>query len=282
MKNNSNSIIFNIHNEYHLGDNVFNFILFNNIKHYIVENNIHINYYCNPCYIQQLNEFNDCKNIHISPIQNKPSNSIQLWIESPQLTYRFTPVREFYFKSKNKPLGRIYYNIFYLSFFNIFLSVNLKLRIKLKQFYYKDYKLLKRCEQLIDKYKDKYKDIDILVLNSQPLSDQYKYNKNEWDDYIDKINKKFKVVTTTKVNNVVCTMDDNLTIRDIAALSTNVKVVIAVNSGVVPGLLNKHTLLNVKQFYTFDDRCMYSYPNFQPKNNINDITIEELSRHIKQ
>jgi hypothetical protein len=261
---------------------VFNFILFNNIKYYIVENNIHINYYCNSCYISQLSEFNDCKNINIIPIQNKPSNSTQLWIESPQLSYRFTPVREFYFKSKNMPLGRIYYNIFYLSFFNIFLNVNLKLRIKLKHFYYKDFKLLKRCEKLIDKYEDKYKNIDILVLNSQPLSGQYEYNKIEWDNYIRNVSEKFKVVTTTKINDIVCTMDDNLTIRDIAALSTKVKVVIAINSGVVPGLLNKHTLLNVKQFYTFDDRCMYSYPNFQPKNNINDITIEELNKYIKR
>ena len=75
-------------------------------------------------------------------------------------------------------------------------------------------------------------------------------------------------------------MDDNLTIKNIAALSTNVKIVIAINSGVVPGLLNYYTLTNIKRFYTFDDRCFYSYPNFIRKQNINNISFQELSEVI--
>jgi len=93
-------------------------------------------------------------------------------------------------------------------------------------------------------------------------------------------NQKYRLVTTTKVDGILCTMDDNLTVKDIAALSINVKVIIAINSGVVPGLLNKYTLKGIKQFYIFDNRCFYSYPNFQSKKDIREITFQELNKYI--
>lgn len=105
----------------------------------------------------------------------------------------------------------------------------------------------------------------------------------EWDNYIISINNRFKVLTTTKVNDdILCTYDDKLTIKDIASLSTKAKVVIAINSGVVPGLLNFYTLTNMKHFYIFDNNCCYSYPNFENRDNINDITFEELENYINQ
>jgi len=93
-------------------------------------------------------------------------------------------------------------------------------------------------------------------------------------------NHKYNLVTTTKVEGIHCTSNDNLTVKDIAALSTKVKVIIAVNSGVVPGLLNEYTLSNVKQVYTFDDRCFYSFPKFQVKEDIREISINELDNYI--
>ena len=72
----------------------------------------------------------------------------------------------------------------------------------------------------------------------------------------------------------------NLTIKDIAALSTNVKVVIAINTGVLPGLLNIYTLTRVKKFYTFDNSEYFTYPNFERKNRLIDITFDELDRYI--
>jgi hypothetical protein len=73
-----------------------------------------------------------------------------------------------------------------------------------------------------------------------------------------------------------------MTIKDIAALSTQSKVVIAINSGVVPGLLNVHTMESVKQFYIFDNHCYYSFPNFQNKGLgcITEISINELNHHL--
>ena len=267
-------MIYYFHNEFHLGDNVFNLIFFNNLKNYLVINNIKIKYYCQPTYFNQLLEFIDNnKNVTIYPISEKPSNSLQLWIENTDLEYTFSRVKEI---NINNGRQKLHYNTFYKNFFNVILS-RLNILFKFKSFYYDDPELL----TIYNNLNEKYKNADILVVNSQPLSDQYNYNKLEWDNYICELNKKYKIVTTTHVNNeTTCTMDDNLTIKTIAAISTNVSVIIAINSGVVPGLLNKYTLKNVKQFYTFDDRSCYSYPNFVSREKITDISFDELDKFI--
>ena len=263
-------MIYYFHNEYHLGDNVFNLIFFNNIRNYIKKHNLQIYYYCQPQYMEQLIEFITISNIVLFPINNKPNNSLQLWIENTQIEHTFSHIRNISVEN------RVCYNVFYKNFFNKVLE-KLKIHFTFKDFYYKDSDLLKRY----DKLQEKYKNIDVLVLNSQPFSEQYNYNKDEWDKYIIELNKKYNVVTTTKVNNEIkCTTDDNLTIKTIAAISTKVPVIIAVNSGVVPGLLNYYTLINVQQVYTFDNRCYYSYPNFVSKEKITDITFEELNKFI--
>jgi hypothetical protein len=257
--------VYHLHNSYHLGDNVFNLILFYIIKNYIVSNNIKIYYYAKQGYINQLTEFICCENIILKSLQNKPETSIEIWINNEFFNLRHS--------DQKIPL---FYNKYYVGFFNIVLE-KLYINHKLTKFYYEDEKLLERYNNLDDKFKN----LDILVVNSQPLSGQYPYNKNEWDNYIVKLNNLFKISTTTKVKNILCTMDNNLSIKDIASLSTNVKVIIAINSGVVPGLLNIYTLKNIKKCFIFDTRCMYSYPNFENRNNINDIRIEELRNYTK-
>jgi hypothetical protein len=271
---------YNFHNEHHLGDNVFNLIFFNNIKNYLENNNIFINYYCQSKYFQQLQEFIQSNKIILCKIENKPPKSIQLWIETPIFNFKFNQILSYsknpYFKNMRN--NHVFYNNFYKIFFNKVLNT-LKFPLQLDKFYYEDQDLLTRYNNL----NDKYKNIDILILNSQPFSGQYDYNKNEWDNYICELNKRYNIVTTTKVNNEIkCTMDDNLTIKTIAAISTKVPIIIAINSGVIPGLLNIYTLTNVKQFYTFDNRCCYSYPNFVSKEKINDITFNTLNNFLRK
>ena len=112
------------------------------------------------------------------------------------------------------------------------------------------------------------------------MSGQFNYDENKWENAIQFLNSKYKIITTTKIKNINCTMDDNLSVKDIAAISTKVKVIIAVNSGVVPGLLNEYTLMNVKKFYIFDNRTYYSYPNFENKKKLSDISLDELDLYI--
>jgi hypothetical protein len=257
--------VYHLHNSYGLGDSVFNFILFYYIKNYIEDNNIKIFYYAKKEYLPQLKEFICSPNIFLSFLEMKPSSSIELWINNGFFEYRHD--------KQNMP---VYYNLYYKIFFNNVLN-KLYIPLELKYFFYQDNDLINR----FDNIPDKYKNFDILIINSQPFSGQYNYNKGEWDNYIISLwNKGFKILTTTKVQNLICTVDDKLTIKDIASLSVKSKVIIAINSGVVPGLLNIYTLQNVKHFYIFDTRCHYSYPNFENKNNINDISIDELRMFI--
>lgn len=258
---------YHFHNVYHLGDQVFNLIFFNIIRRYYERKNIIIYYYCRKCYISQLSEFIDSDNLILKPIHFKPRNSIELWVNNRLFPYNHDLLP--------KPLD---YNKFYVNFFNIVLE-KINFRVKLHKFEY-------RCNRLVDTYnkicKDKYKHIDILIVNSNPLSGQFDYNKHQWDNYIKRLNTHFRICTTTKVDGILSTADDELTIKSIAALSTRVPVIIAINSGVVPGLLNKHTLRNVKRFYTFDNRSYYSYSNFVAKSSIEEITLAELRSLIKK
>lgn len=268
---------FYLHNEFHLGDNVFNIIILSNvINNYLIEKNIKIYYFCQEYYINQLKEFNNCQNVLIRPINEKPNNSLQLWVNNKSINFTMDRVYQEHIK---RGVKRINYDNYYCKFFNSFFKLY-KLNLRLSKFYYKDEDLKIRYKNIINNYENKYRGIKILILNSEPLSGQFKYNKLEWDTYIQNLSKKYKVITTTKVENITCTTEDNFTIKDIASLSTTVPIIIAINSGVVPGLLNKYTLNNVKRFYVFDDRCYYSYPNFVNKENINDIKLDELDRYI--
>jgi len=270
MKNNrqnkliKNTKIYHLHNSYHLGDSVLNFIFFNLIKNYIEHNNIKIFYYAKKEYLPQIKEFICSNNIFLSSIDFKPKSSIELWVNNPLFNYVHC--------QQSQPIN---YNLYYKTYLNNVLNT-LKINFNINKFVYRDEDILNRY----NKISDKYKNFDILILNSEPRSNQFDYKKDEWDNYIINLNSIFKILTTTKVNGVLCTSDDNLTLKDIASLSTKAKVIIAVNSGVVPGLLNIYTLTSVKHFYIFDNINYFSYPNFENKNNINDISIDELSKYI--
>jgi hypothetical protein len=262
--------IYHIHNDKGLGDNVFNIIFLNIIKDYIVKNNIKIYYYTKIIYIKQLYEFiNIHENIFLLPFFTKPKFSLELWVNNKFFGYTHEN------NVINSPTNKINYNIFYKKFFNIVLK-KLNFNISVNKLAYYDEDILTRYDLLPNKYKE----FDILIVNSQPHSGQYHYNKSSWDNYILELNSQFKILTTTKVDGVLCTYDNNLTIKDIASLSTKAKIIIAINSGVVPGLLNYYTLTKTKHVYIFDNRCFYSYPNFENRNHITDISFDELRKYL--
>lgn len=264
------------HNFYHLGDNVFNMIFFKIIKAHIQENNIIIHYYCQPEYIKQASEFVDIPNVQIEHIQNKPSHSIELWIDKEMRGLSWTKI---YNKNCQLGMSRSFYDRFFSSFFNNVME-NMKIQIKIKTFYYKDNDLRDRYVSINKRFDNTYRKIDILILNSQPMSGQFNYNKSEWDEHIKLLNRHYKVMTTTKVDGIACTMDNHLSVKDIASISTRVKIIIAVNSGVVPGLLNKYTLNNVKHVYIFDDRCKFSYKKFENRDSIKEITVSDINKYL--
>jgi len=245
--------IIKLYNKYHLGDQIFSFILFYNIKKYIEDNEIFIDYYCENMYHAQLSEFNCSENIRILNIDELGEGGQNIWINNQEFTNNH---------NKNCIEQHEHFDIFYVKFFNEFL-VKQNIPIIIETLEYTDPNLHERYNTLDAKHKGKYSNVDYLILNSNPFSGQYNKNDNEWNDFIKKLGLNHKIITTEKVEGVPSTRDDNLTIKDIASVSTRTKNIIAINSGVVPGLFNSYTLNNVEVIYFFDDVVRYKQPKFK-------------------
>ena len=267
-------------NPLHLGDTIFSMIFFNNIKNYIEKNNIIIDFSCNQLYHTQLKEFIMSPNIIISNVDENTSSSSIINSDLKPIRINIWIGNELYpFNWYNK--GDMCMNDFLLVFHNniinkINIMEQLNIPLLINRFEYNDMDLLTRYDNINNKLNNKYKNIDILIVNSVPLSNQFSFDENSWNNYINLLNTKYKIATTKKVEGVVCTMDDNLTVKDIASISTKCKIIIAVNTGVVPGFYNTFTLDNVKKIYYFDNTTYYSYKNWIKKNDLLDITMDSL------
>lgn len=246
-----------------MGDQIFNFILFYNIKDYLEANKIEIHYYCNKEYHYQLSEFKCSKNIEILEYNSNLNmeDALHIWIGDRIFDNCFFTKFD-YFQRK--------LNTFYVAFFNEVLQ-KLKIPVPFKALEYEDRDLLTRYTNINKKLKNKYADLDFLILNSTAFSGQYYKNDAEWNPLILKLNEKYKIATTEKVPGVNCTQDDGLTVKDIAAISTKAKKVIAVISGVLPGLLNTYTLNNVEVIYTLSYCEGHEHPKIISMTNINEL-----------
>jgi hypothetical protein len=237
-----------INNNYHLGDQIINFIFFYKIKEYIENNNIIINYYCHKEYHKNLLEFNCSNNIKIFDYSDV---GYLLW----QGTVEGEP------KQYIEETLCIMFNTF-LKKYNIPITVN--------EFEYKDDDLINRY----NKIDDKYKNIDILIINSEPRSGQYmNYNKEEWDNFIIKLSTKYKIVTSSNVNNNILSLE-NHTVKDIASVATKIKTIIAINTGPSVSLYNTDILNNADYIYIFSNEHQYSFKTRKIIQKFNKISEE--------
>lgn len=251
-----------LYNEYHLGDCVWNILYLNKIKEFIEQNNITLNFYINEIYIKQILEFVMSKNIKILPLnllENK-QNATNIWVGNNRYKHY---IWNMHMLVKNKTIG--FNNFLTLFHKEIFESLNLSTNFT--DYIYKDPELLTRYENL----NEKYKNVDFLIVNSKPLSYQYTYNQELWNTLLDNLmNLNFNVVTTLKHKTLKCTMDDDLTIKDIAAISTHSKNIIAIATGPLPGLVNEYTLNFVNSFFIVDDD-EFMYFNYSKCKNITNL-----------
>lgn len=220
------SSIIEVQNAHHLGDNIINFIFFYKIKNYIETNNIVIHYYCNSQYHKNLNDFKSSENIKILNYENK---GYVLWQGGSTPNSHFIEDK-------------------LCNMFNIFLQTY-KIPLSVNAFEYQDPDLQTRYKNLADNYKK----LDILIVNSTPLSCQYNYNKPEWDRFIINLSKKYSVATTEKVNDSILSLHD-MTVKNIAAIALNSKKIIAINTGPCIPLYNTDILNNIDTLYLFG-RC---------------------------
>ena len=239
--------VINVYNSCNLGDQIINFIFFSKIITYIESNNIILHYYCLKQHHQNLQDFNYSKNIQIFEYQK---NGYNLWQATVPL--------EHYIEDT---LCTMFNN--FLRTFNIPISVT--------AFEYEDTDLLVRFNSL----EDKYKNINILIINSIPKSGQYNYDKTEWDNFIVKLSNKYTIATTEYVNNEIISLSD-FSVKNIASIAINVKKIIAVNTGPSIPLYNTDILNNVDNVYIFgNSNNAYDFKTrkFTTYHNINDLSF---------
>lgn len=253
--------IVKLYNRYHLGDQVFNFIFFHYIKEYLEENDIMIHYHCDQQYHSQVQEFNCSENIKLFGLNENLDGALHVWIADSIYDMSWY---KFYHEVKHK------LNFFYVDWFNEVLQ-KLQIPIKVPTLEYTDPDLLVRYERINQRCNNKYDQLDFLILNSTAMSGQYTRNDAEWNPLIQKLHQKYKIATTEPVPGIPCTQEDGLTVKDIAAVSTKTRKIIAVNSGVVPGLFNTYTLNNMEVMYTFSISDAYDRPKIISGTNILDL-----------
>lgn len=237
------NIIYSYSNN-HLGDNIINFIFFYKIKEYIETNNIIIHYFCHEQYHKNINDFNCSENIKIFKHEQ---TGFELWQSN---TIQHSNIED--------TLCNLFND--FLSFYKIPLNVD--------SFEYQDNNLFER----FNCFEDKYKNLDILIINSHPHSGQYNYNKDIWDNFIIKLSNKYKIASCEKVNDDIISLHD-FSIKNIAAIALNVKKIITINTGPSIPLYNTDILNNVENIYMFSDT---SY-NFKTRKIIAMKNIEDLS-----
>ena len=240
------STIFNVQSWVHLGDNIINFIFFSKIKEYIESNNIIIHYRCHEKYHKNLNDFNCSENIVILPWENI---GYILW---QRTVFEIMPANCAYEETL-------------CLMFNVFLQ-NHNIPITVNSFDYTDKDLFVRYQNLDNKYKN----IDILVVNSYPLSGQYNYNVLDWNIFLTKLSKKYTIATTEKVNDNIISLQD-FSVKNIASIATNVKKIITINTGPSIPLYNTDILQNVDFIYMFCDDHTFKTPKIVRLQNINDL-----------
>lgn len=164
----------------------------------------------------------------------------------------------------------------YISYFNE-ISDKLNIPIKFEKFINIDNSFLIDYDMLDEKYKN----IDILIINSLPRGGQFKLNISTWNKFINLLSNHFKIVTTLKVDNILCTWDDKLSVKKIGAISTHSKIIISINTGPTSCIFNSNTLNYAKKIYIFDNTVEFiTYPSIENVNFIDEIKIDELKEII--
>lgn len=257
-------MIYYFHNQHTLADQLVNFIFFNNISDFLVKNCIYVYYYCPSeyIYVDHIDEFKNCANVYVFDLKQKPNHSFELSCENNKAGETMNQV-------KNRNNGKVCYDMFYKCFFNNVMRKH-NIPLKFQSMYYSDTDLYQKFESLPDKYKN----VDILILDSNETA--LGFDRNKWEHHIQTLNKHYKLVTTTKFTNIVSTKDDNLSLKMITAIATHASIIISINSDIIFSCLNDQTLKYAKQIILFDDHGFFSYPTFTNKKCIDDISLNYI------
>ena len=230
------------YNEYHLGDNVFHLTFLRKLSRLVDDNFV---YYVNTNYLPELNKhlLGYMDRIELRSLEHRTPTAHNAWIG------------EIYYNHPNKFL----YDKFYVDWFNYLTN-----KIYGKSFnidMVSDYPMLASSSPRAD----------ILFINSVPNSNQFENDTSLLDDVIRKLNSRYRIITTKKVNGVECTLDHSMSLVNIGALASDSKNIIAVNTGPISTCLNKWTLQNVESWTIAAAGLSYSFDNVSHASNLSEL-----------
>jgi hypothetical protein len=230
------------YNDYHLGDNVFHLTFLRKLCALTSDKFV---YYIKPNYIAELNNhivgFEN--RISLRPLSEKTALAMNAWIG------------EIYFAHP----GSSIYDIFYIDWFNYLTN----------KMYGKSLNLTLISDYLpLSMGTPQY---DMLIINSVPQSNQFALNEQLFNEYIVNLSKKYKVITTKKVDGVPCSIDTNMTLIDIGAIAAKVDHVIAIHTGPITTCINQWAVNNVKSWVICDIKNSFSFSNMTWVRNMQEL-----------
>jgi hypothetical protein len=238
--------IYNLYNQYHYGDNLLNLKFLYNISNVLKENKIFIRYYYNDDYIKKVEELSRYVNkesVDLISMKNMPPTATEITMDGVQEG----PSHKTGIHNISSDISVFDFDKFYSAFYDRILKI-----IGLSHLPNIDRSLFQKEDYLGDIYNkldSKFKDIDILIINAEPHSGQFTYDKEKIDNMCINLSKKHNIVTTTPViDSIKCTMRDGLFLQDIGAVSTHAKYIISVHSGPIVPCYNLMTKNHVKKW----------------------------------
>lgn len=241
--------IFHFFNKYHYGDNILNLKFFRVNAKVLKDRNIQIHYYYDNNYVKNKDELERYLDPSISPpvvvlhpLTEKPPNAIELWMGNKIEDPLVAKIGDWSPDYLNKD---VHYRKFYKKILTHLGLQDIPI----------DTSMYQKEEYLLDAYNNldaKYKDVDVLILNSPPASNQFNFDKQKMDALADRLSKKYKVVVIEPVNNITCTRDNGLKLQDIGAISTHAKYIFGMDSGPLTPCFNSYTRDSVKRWIIFD------------------------------
>jgi len=243
------------YNTYHYGDCLLS--LYFLIKTSIANNNMHFEFYCNPEYHHQLQEFIPTTS-NVKLLTDLPENAYNLWGYATIQKMQKTVPPQYPIHSLAYPdlidVGGVVCNT--NKFICNELSLNCSFRNKFDVIFDLD----------IFNQNTNTNTYDFLFINSYCQSGQMHHvTSTEQDNiFIELFNiankHNLSYITTKKINEHPCTLDNNMSLVQIGQLAKNCKYIIGVPTSPFFCCINKFSFNNCKLFINFtQDMCTFDY-----------------------
>jgi hypothetical protein len=246
--------IFHFYNRFHLGDNIYNLKFFRYIAPILREKKYIINYYYNTEWRYNtevtLRSYIDPTVLHLKPLHEKPEHSIELWMGNVcDGIYNWN--LEAYFNAFYKKI------LCHLNIVNQSVSTSIWI----------DEPFISTVYDSLDA---KFKDVDILILNSIGHSGQFNGN-TQLPDVIRYLNDRFNIVTLDIVDENIKSLQNN-SIQEICAICTHAKYVITTCSATQVACYNKAAKEHVKKWFYITSGCIYKMTSIDVTYLVKDLT----------